>query len=196
MKTINNRTTEYDIDDVFLNRYSPRAMSGEPVSKSELMTLFEAARWAPSASNIQPWRFLYAIKHTSDFDLFFSFLREGNQIWCKNGGALVIGLSKKNMDDGKINETHSLDTGAAWENLALEGAMLGLVIHGMAGYDLEKLKTELNIPDGYNVELMIIIGKKGKIEDLPERLREREKPSQRKSLAEIIFEGKEGAKQL
>ena len=196
MKTINSRTTEYDINDIFLIRYSPRAMSGEPISKSELMTLFEAARWAPSASNIQPWRFLYAIKDTPDFELFFSFLNEGNRIWCKNGGALVIGLSKKNTDDGKINETHSFDTGAAWENLALEGTMLGLIIHGMAGYNLETLKTELNIPDGYNVELMIIIGKKGKIEDLPERLQEREKPSQRKNLAEIVFEGKEGVKQL
>ena len=196
MKTINNRSTEYNIDDIFLNRYSPRAMSGEPISKSELMTLLEASRWAPSASNIQPWRFLYAIKGTADFDLFLSFLMEGNQVWCKNAGALIIGLSKKNADDGKPNVTHSFDTGSAWENLALQGATMKLVIHGMAGYNMEPLRKELNIKDEYNIELMIAIGKPGKIEDLPEYLREREVPSQRKNLEEIIFEGKEGASKL
>jgi nitroreductase len=196
MKTVNNRTTQYDIDDVFLNRYSPRAMSGEPVSQLEIMTLLEAARWAPSASNIQPWRFLYAIRGTADFDLFLSFLMEGNQIWCKNAGAFIIVLSKKNTDDGKPNGTHSFDAGSAWENLALQGANMKLVVHGMAGYNAEPLKKELSIKDEYNVELMIAIGKPGKIEDLPEYLREREQPSQRKGLEEIAFEGKEGAKQL
>ena len=73
MKTVNSRTTEYNIEDLFLKRYSPRAMSGEPVPIEQLMTLFDAARWAPSASNIQPWRFLYALRGTLDFDLFFSF---------------------------------------------------------------------------------------------------------------------------
>ena len=73
MKTINKRNTEYDVNDIFLNRYSPRAMSGELITTEELMTLFEAARWAPSSRNEQPWRFLYAMKGTPDFELFFSF---------------------------------------------------------------------------------------------------------------------------
>ena len=196
MKTINNRNTEHDINDIFLNRYSPRAMSGEAVSKEELMTLFDAARWAPSAGNIQPWRFLYAIRETADFELFFSFLKEGNQIWCKNAGALVIGLSKKNMDDGKPNPTHSFDVGSAWENFALQGSTMGLVVHGMAGYNADPLRTALAIPEGYDIEIMIAIGRPGKVEDLPEKLQEREKPSLRKSLEEIVFEGKEGASQL
>ena len=109
MKTVNGRTTEYDISDVFLKRYSPRAMSGEGVSKEELMTLLEAGRWAPSAFNAQPWRFVYALKGTPDFDLFLSFLLEGNQIWCKNAGAFVVVLSKKTSHD-KFNATHMLDT--------------------------------------------------------------------------------------
>jgi nitroreductase len=196
MKTINNRNTEYDINDIFLNRHSSRAMSGEAISKTEIMTLLEASRWAPSASNIQPWRFIYALKGTADFDLFLSFLMEGNQIWCKNAGAFIIGLSKKNTDDGKSNETHSFDTGSAWENIALQGSIMKLVVHGMAGYNVEPLRKELNIKDEYNVELMIAIGKPGEIEDLPEYLRERETPSQRKNLDEIAFEGKEGVQKL
>ncbi|MEI6581069.1 MAG: nitroreductase family protein [bacterium] len=196
MKTINSRKTKYDIEDVFLERYSPRAMSGEVVKKEELMTLFEAARWAPSASNNQPWRFLYATSDTVDFNLFLSFLLEGNQTWCKRAGALLIGLSKRTSDDGKLNPTPSLDTGAAWENLALQGTKMNLVIHPMAGYDAPLLRKELNISDDYNIELMIAVGKHGKIEDLPEYLREREKPSDRKKLGDIVFEGKEGAKKL
>lgn len=196
MKTINNRETEHDIDDIFLKRHSPRAMSGETVSRQELMTIFEAARWAPSSRNEQPWRFLYAFRETSDFDLFFSFLTEGNQIWCKNAGVLIVGLSKKTLSDGSINIKHSLDTGSAWENLALQATSLGLVVHGMGGYHEELLRRELNIPDTYQVELMIAIGRHGKIEDLPERLREREKSSQRKNLEKMVFEGTEGAKRL
>jgi nitroreductase len=196
MKNVNNRNTEYDIGDIFLKRYSPRAMSGEAISKIELMTLLEAAHWAPSASNIQPWRFLYALKDTKDFDLFLSFLKEGNRTWCKNGSALIIELSKKNTDDGKINTLRSFDSGAAWENLALQGALMNLVVHGMAGYDKESLRAELNIPDEYDVELMIVVGKTGKIEDLPENLQEREKPNSRKDLNKIVFEGIDGVKQL
>ena len=196
MKTINNRTTKYDIDDVFLERHSPRAMSGEAISNDELMTLFEAARWAPSASNIQPWRFVYAVTGTKDFDLFLSFLVEGNQIWCKNASALVVGLSKKTSDDGKANNTHSFDTGSAWENLALQATKMGIITHGMAGYKGDMIRTELHIPDDYAIELMIAIGKKGKVEDLPEYLQVREKPNDRKNLEEIVFEGVSGVSLL
>lgn len=196
MKNINSRITEYDVNDIFLNRYSPRAMSGERISKEELMTMFEAARWAPSSRNEQPWRFLYAHRETSDFELFLSFLLESNQTWCKNAGVLVIGLSKKTSSDGTINSKHSLDTGSAWENIALQGTHMGLVIHGMGGYNEELLKTELQIPEDYQVELMIAIGRHGNIEDLPEKLQQREGPSQRKNLDEIVFEGKEGVNNL
>jgi nitroreductase len=197
MKKINNRETKYDIKDIFLKRYSPRAMNGEAVSLMELETLFEAARWAPSLLNEQPWRFLYAIKGTADFDLFLSFLSESNQIWCKNAGALIIGVSRKNLlRNGEPNPKHSLDTGAAYENLLLQATSMGLVAHPMGGYDNELLRGELNITDLYQAELMIAVGYKGRILDLPEKLQEREEPSGRKNLEEIVFEGKEGAKNL
>ena len=190
MKTTNNRSTEYEISDIFLKRYSARAMSGEKISKEEIMTLCEAARWAPSSMNEQPWRFMYAMRDTEDFNLFLSFTNEGNQSWCKNAGALIIELSKKNFSNEKENFAHSFDAGAAWENLALQGVNMNLVIHPIGGYNKEALIRELNIPKEYEVEIMISVGRPGKIEDLPEKFQEREKPSQRKNLEEIVFEEK------
>jgi len=107
MKTINNRTTNYPVDDAFLNRFSPRAMSGENITDEELMTLFDAARWAPSLSNEQPWRFIYALKNTPSFEKFFSFLMEGNKIWCKNASVLIVTISKKDLTKGGLNIAHS-----------------------------------------------------------------------------------------
>ncbi len=190
MKIINERTTKYPIENIFLERYSPRAMSGENISRKELMTLFEAARWAPSASNIQPWKFIYATRDTPEFEIFLSFLMDGNKIWCKKASALIVTISKKTSDKETPSPTHSFDTGSAWENLALQAASMKLFAHGMAGIYFDLIKEKLGIPDDYSVEMMIAIGRPGKIEDLPEPLRAREKPSDRKPLEEIVFEGK------
>src|SRR3989344_3993177 len=95
MKTINQRTTQYNIDDQFLKRHSPRALSAEKISAEELMTLFEAARWAPSSYNIQPWRFVYAMRETPEFETMFSFLVDFNKSWCKNASALIVTISAK-----------------------------------------------------------------------------------------------------
>ncbi len=189
-KGVNKRTTEYQIDDIFLKRYSPRAMSGEPISKKELMTLFEAARWAPSASNIQPWRFIYAMRGTPEFDKLFSFLVDFNKDWCIRASVLVVTISHKLTHKGTPGVTHSFDTGAAWENFALQASTMNLVAHGMQGFDYERAKSELGVPDDYSVEMMIAVGKHGKIEDLPETLQPRETPSHRKPLDEMVFEGK------
>ncbi len=190
MKTINNRTSEYEINDIFLKRYSPRAFSGEAISKDELMTVFEAARWAPSASNMQPWRFIYAMAGTPEFDKLFSLLIEFNKDWAKRASVLIVTISQNLDYKGLPSVSHSFDTGAAWENFALQAEEIGLIAHGMGGFDYEKAKTELNIPNDYTVEMMIALGKKGKIEDLPEALQKRESPSDRKPLSELIFEGK------
>jgi nitroreductase len=154
------------------------------------MTLFEAARWAPSASNIQPWKFIYTTKDMPEFVNFLSFLMDGNKIWCEKAGALVVLISKKTSDKGTLSPKHSFDAGAAWENLALQATSMNLVAHGMAGIYFDLIKEKLAIPDDYEVEIMIAIGKPGKIEDLPEPLRTRETPSDRKPLEEIVFEGK------
>lgn len=190
MRTINSRTTEYEINDLFLKRHSPRAMSGEKVSKEELMTLFEAARWAPSSYNLQPWRFIYAMRDTKEFENIFSFLVDFNKSWCINAGALIVTISKKTDDKGQPSVTHSFDTGSAWENLALQAETMGLVAHGMSGFDYAMAKEKLGVPDDYNVEMIIAIGKHGKIEDLPETMRAGETPNDRKPLEGMIFEGK------
>jgi nitroreductase len=189
-KGTQTRKADYPIDSVFLDRWSPRAMSGEPITEEELFTLFEAARWAPSSYNNQPWRILYARRDTPHWPPFFDLLVEFNQTWAKNAAALVLFISKTTFDhSGEPAATHSFDTGAAWENLALQATLKGLVVHGMQGFDYDKARTALNIPEGFNVEAMAVIGKPGRKEDLPERLQERETPNDRRKLNETAFEG-------
>jgi len=184
-----HREAEYPVDDIFINRWSPRAMSGDPVSKDELMSLFEAARWAPSSFNNQSWRFLYSLKGSDTWDTFFDLLLQGNQTWVKNAGALVIILSKTTFDyNGKPSKTHAFDSGAAWQNFALQGSINGLVIHGMQGFDYDKAKTDLQIPGEYEVQAMAAIGKPGDPNDLPEGLRDKDIPSGRKDVTEIAIE--------
>jgi nitroreductase len=184
------RQPEYDVDSLFVQRWSPRAMSGEEIEDAALMGLFEAAKWAPSSYNNQPWRFLYAKRQTPHWPVFFDLLIEGNQNWAKNAAVLIVIVSKHTLDrDGSPAPTHSFDAGAAWENLALQATIRGFVAHGMQGFDYDKARQVLQIPAGYTVEAMIALGKPGKTEDLPERLRQREVPSGRKKLAEIVFEG-------
>ncbi|NIT14839.1 MAG: nitroreductase, partial [Candidatus Dadabacteria bacterium] len=149
MSSINiseHRIPEYPVEKIFINRWSPRAMSGEAVTREELMPLFEAAKWAPSSFNNQSWRFLYSLKGSETWDTYFGLLMEGNQGWVKNAGALVVIISKTIFDyNGKPTKTHAFDTGAAWMSFALQGSINGLVIHGMQGFDYERAKTELKI---------------------------------------------------
>jgi len=184
------RTADHPIDSLFLNRWSPRAMSGEPLSDVELMPLFEAARWAPSASNLQPWRILYARRDTAAWPIFFGLLKESNQIWCRHAAVLVVFASLTvNPKTGNPLVTHSYDTGAAWENFALQGTRCGLVVHGMQGFDYAQTRARLNIPDDWRVEAMAAVGKPGRLEDLPEHLRSREVPSGRLAVSEFVHEG-------
>lgn len=186
-----NRKSKYNINPLILGRWSPRAMSGEPIDDQELMALFEAAKWAPSSYNNQPWRFIYAKRNTEHWDRLFNLMVEFNQSWTKNAAALVVIISKKTFDhNGQSSRTHHFDTGAAWENLALEAETRGLVTHGMEGFDYDKARQVLEIPDDFDVEAIVAVGKKGKKEDLPPALQEREAPSDRKPLKSLIMEGK------
>jgi nitroreductase len=165
-------------------------MTGEEMSDQELMPLFEAARWAPSSYNSQLWRFLYAKRNTPHWQAFFDLMTEFNQSWTKNAAALVVCISRKNFDHNeKPAPTHSFDTGAAWMSLALEASSQGYVTHGMQGFDYEKARKILNIPEVYQVEAMVAIGKRAPKEKLPKEMQEREVPSQRRPLQEIILEG-------
>ena len=180
----------YPINEIFINRWSPRAMSGELITKDELFTLFEAARWSPSSYNAQPWRFLYATRDSEHWKTFLNLLVEFNQQWCRNAAALVLVVSRKTFEhNGKPAATHSLDTGSAWMSVALQGSLLNLVVHGMQGFDYKKAKQTLNIPEDHVVEMMFAVGRPGKKEDLPEAMQEKEIPSQRKEINKIVMEG-------
>jgi len=190
IKGSENRKADHAIDKIFLDRWSPRAMTGEPISQEELLTLFEAARWAPSSYNGQPWRMLYARRGTEHWQTFFDLLVEFNQSWVKTAGALVLFISRTHFDfNGEPSVTHSFDTGAAWENLALQGWLKGLVVHGMQGFDYERARTALNIPEGFQVEAICAIGKPADPATLSEDLRAKEAPSERRKLEETICEG-------
>ena len=190
IKGSDKRSADYPIDKLFLDRWSPRAMTGAPIPHADLLTLFEAARWAPSSYNNQPWRMLYALRDTEHWQTFFDLLVEGNQSWAKNAGALLLFLSKKTFDyNGKPSITHSFDAGAAWENLALQGSLKGYVVHGMQGFDYERARNALNVPDDFQIEAMVAVGIPGSAEVLPEKLRSKEAPSDRRKLEETICEG-------
>lgn len=185
-----HRKTDYEIDDLFLRRWSPRSMSGEPLEDDEILSLFEAARWAPSSYNGQPWRFLYARRDTPQWQRFFDLMVDFNQSWAENAAVLIVVVSRKTFEhNGKPAKTHSFDTGAAWMSLALAATQKGLVAHGMQGFDYGQAADDLAIPEEYAVEAMIAVGKPGHTEDLPEDMQDKEKPSSRKSVSEIAFEG-------
>lgn len=194
---MSTRDPDYKVAEPIINRWSARAMSGASISDDELMSLFEAARWAPSSFNNQPWRFIYAKRDTPEWEKLFDLLVPFNQSWCKNAAALVVMVSANNFTDavpnpdviGQPSNTHSFDTGAAWQNIALQGWVNGLVVHGMAGFDYDKAKQELNIPDDYTVEAMCAIGKPGDLKKLPEDLQKAENVSDRKPVSELVFEG-------
>ena len=184
------RKSNYPINPLILNRWSPRSMTGEALNDDDIMSLFEAARWAPSSYNNQPWRFIYAKRNTEHWDRFFNLLAEGNKNWTKNAALLVVVISRKNFEfNEKPAITHQFDAGSAWENLALEASSRGIVAHGMQGFDYEKAGVDLGVPHDFEVMAMIAIGKKGPIEILPPELQEMEKLTDRKPLKEIIMEG-------
>lgn len=185
------RKPEYPVHPLILSRWSPRSMTGESIEDEELMSLLEAARWAPSCYNNQPWRFIYAKRDTPEWDHLYSLLVEFNQKWTANAAVLILVISHKVFEmNQKPSVTHSFDTGAACAYLALEGTARGLVVHAMQGFDYEKARDVCQIPDDFAVEAMIAIGKRGKKEDLPEEIQKKEVPSGRKPLNELMMEGK------
>jgi nitroreductase len=184
------RNSAFKINSIILNRWSPRSMTGEELDNDTLMSLFEAARWAPSSFNNQPWRFIYAKRNTKYRDTIFDLLVESNKVWAKNAGILIVVISNKNFEyNGKFSITYQYDAGAAWENLALEATSRGLIAHGMQGFDYQKARDRLEIPEDFDVMAMIAIGKKGPKENLPPNLQQKENPNDRKPLNEIIMEG-------
>ncbi|MCI0382209.1 MAG: nitroreductase family protein [Chlamydiae bacterium] len=186
------RKFAYPIHPFLQNRWSPRSMTGEGISEAELMHLFEAARWAPSSYNNQPWRFIYAMRDTPEWATLYDLMVEFNQQWTKKAAVLLVVISRNTFEkNNKLARTHSYDTGSAWMSLALEGSYRGYVVHGMEGFDYEKARKNLQIPDDYTVEAMAAIGKRAPKEQLPTKeMQDREQPSDRKPISEFIMKGK------
>lgn len=189
-----NRTAEHPIAPLFLERWSPRSFTGEVIPQATLLGFLEAARWTPSASNIQPWRFLYGHAGTPTFQTMLDGLVPFNQGWAAKASALIVVLSRKTSvapgtTDAKPNAWHSFDAGAAWASLAFQAHLSGWVTHGMGGFVPATLRASLGVPDDVAIEAVVAIGKLGDKAALPEALQARELPSGRLPLAEIAAEG-------
>lgn len=192
MTTANSRTADHPIDKIFLERWSPRAFTGEAISEHDLRTMFEAARWAPSSYNSQPWRFVYARRDNAYWGKLLGLLIPFNQSWVKAASAIVFMVSTGTMPgkDGPVpSRSHAFDTGAAWAYLALQATMMGWQAHGMVGVEWEKIDAALKLPAGYSVQAGVAIGKQGPATLLPEALQQREHPSPRIPVTELAFEG-------
>ncbi len=194
MSEANSRVADHPINPIFLERWSVRAFNGEAVPEADLMTMFEAARWAPSSYNSQPWRFIYALRNTPSWDTLFGLLLEMNQSWVKDAGALVVAISKSTLlPPGKDREipsyTHSYDAGAGWAYFALQAAMSGYAAHAMVGFDMDTAFAKLQVPEGYRVEAAIAVGRRGDKSTLPPMWQEREAPNGRLGLDKLVMEG-------
>ncbi|MBV9931533.1 MAG: nitroreductase family protein [Alphaproteobacteria bacterium] len=192
---MSTRQPDHPIDPLFLERWSPRAFDPAPIPEADLHSLFEAARWAPSAFNSQPWRFLYARRGDDDWPLFLSLLIPWNQGWAHAAAALVYILSDTLPFAGKDGApapslTHSFDAGAAWACLALQATKLGYQAHGMSGIELERARVELRVPERFRIEAAVAVGRLGDPAALAGKLRDREVPSGRRPLAETVFHGR------
>lgn len=187
--------TDAPIHDLLARRWSPRAFDERLVEDDTLRTLFEAARWAPSSSNEQPWRFIVATKdRETEWNRLFNCLVEGNQKWAFRAPVLALSVAHMNFEDDEKPNRHAFhDTGLAAENLVLQATASGLVAHQMAGFDVEKARVDLCIPAGYEPVAMIAIGYPGNPDSLSERLRERElRPRSRRPIGEWTFLGQWG----
>ena len=190
-----DRQPDRPVDRLFLDRWSPRAFDGSQMPEEDLLTMFEAARWAPSAFNSQPWRFLYARRGDPDWERFLGLLIPWNQSWAHSASALVYILSDSlPFTDRKTGEpqpstTHSFDAGAAWACLALQASLMGYLAHGMSGIQYELARSELRVPDRFTLNAACAIGRLGDPAQLDDKLRAREFPSGRKGIGELAFAG-------
>ena len=189
--------TQFPIHELLAGRWSPRAFDERPVDGDLLRVLFEAARWAPSSNNEQPWRFIVATKdHETEWNRLVACLVEGNRTWAVRAPVLVLSVASMSFEmTGKPNRHAFHDTGLATENLILQAAAYGLMARQMAGFYIEKARADLGIPSSCEPVAMIAIGYPGDPDSLPERLRERElQPRSRRPIGEWTFWGQWGSR--
>lgn len=186
------RVAGYPVDAQFPGRWSPRAFTEATVAEAEVLTLIEAARWAPSASNLQPWRFVWALRGDAAFARIAESLVPFNKAWAEKAAALIVVASKTTVlkEEAEVaNSFHAFDAGAAWGHLALQAHLQGLVAHAMGGFDHAKTAEAVALPANHALHAVVAVGHRGDAASLPEALRAREVPSPRLSLTEISARG-------
>jgi nitroreductase len=187
--------TDSPVHELLQNRWSPRAFSERPVEPQVLRSLFEAARWAPSSNNEQPWAYLVATKDDAEnFAKMLGVLVEFNANWAKHAAVLSLSVAHlKTNRDGKPNRVALHDVGSATAQLTFEANARGLLVHQMAGFDAEKARQTFAIPPDWEPVAAIAIGYPGNPESLPDKLRERElAPRTRKPVDEFVMTGSWG----
>jgi nitroreductase len=191
--------TDHPIHDLLRRRWSPRAFLEKPIAEGDLLSLLEAARWSPSCINEQPWVYLIARRQDAGpFDEMASCLAESNQVWARRSSLLMIAAAKRTYSrDGKVNPVHLYDLGQSVAHLTVQATALGLYVHQMRGFNLDKTKEVYQVPDDYELASAIAIGYVAAAETLPGNLKDRELlPRQRKPVTEFTFAGRWGHKAL
>ncbi len=193
--TLAPRQADHPIEALFLQRWSPRALDRRDMPEAHLMAMLEAARWAPSAYNLQPWRFIYRLRQDPAWPRWLALLDPFNAEWAKDASALVFLCSDSLMPgrDGRAprpSASHRFDAGAAWAQLALQATAMGYQAHAMGGIDATAVRDALAVPARFTVEIGIAIGRADAPDRLPPALREREVPSDRLPLAALAFAGR------
>lgn len=186
---------DYPIEDLLRRRWSPRAFSDRPVEPDKLRSLFEAARWAPSSFNEQPWSFIVTTKDDPEaYARLLNSLAEKNQQWARLAPVLAVSVAKLNFDHGGKPNRHAFhDVGLAMGNLLVQATAVGLVVHQMAGFAVEKVRAAFGVPEGFEPVAAIAIGYPAEPEVLPEQFRQQELgPRSRKPISAFVFQGRWG----
>ena len=187
--------TNLAIHELIRLRWSPRSFAPTPIEPEKLHRIFEAARWAPSASNLQPWSFMVGLSGDETYKTIYSTLVEFNRLWASLSPVLMVSISKETNSRGEPNESHTYDVGQAVAYMSLQAMAEGVYVHQMGGIDKVLAGRLLGVPENYHVITAIAMGYPGDPEVLHENLKPMEyAPRVRKPLAEFVFSGKFGEK--
>lgn len=185
-----SRNIKYNVLDEIGNRWSPRAFSEEKIELDDIYGVLEAARLAPSCFNEQPWRYLVAYEE-EDLNVMRDLIDRSNRVWADKAPALIMFLSKRRFKhNARENYWHMFDVGASWGYLTIEAQRRGLITRGIGGFNKTRARRVLKIPYNYDIVSLVAIGKQGNVNDLPSELREKECPSDRMELSDILHFGK------
>jgi nitroreductase len=194
MTAVTPRKADYPVDALFLTRHSPRAMSDKTLTEAEVLTLLEAGRWSPSASNIQPWRFVYGLRGEAGFDAINAALVPFNQTWASKAAALIViasATSAKDKTGGTVsNSSAAYDAGQAAFAIALQAHLKGLISHQMIGADFDALAKAVNLPEGHQLNAVMAVGYHGDAAALPDYMHAGEAPNVRQPLTDMAFKGR------